>query len=180
MKKEEILLKIEEGSATLQDLFAYYDVRNLEGLEMAFEQKFGEPKVDLNYVIEGPAFIYKSRQKDNYNPLEEKMFFFSIVFAAFYGMAVDESTIILRSMGLFEGAMMLDKILEDKPEIKYFKHLYEMYIEKQNDLSYIVKEGVDKMLDFLNTNADKINMEELKKLGDTVMAEANKLLNKVQ
>lgn len=179
MKKEEILRKIEDGEVTVEDLFAYYGVRNLEGLEMALEEKFAKPKVNINYIIEGPAFIYKSRQKDEYNPLEEKMFFFSIIFAAFYEMELDEATIIIRSMGLFEGPMMLDKLLQDKPEIKYFKHLYQMYVEKQTDTAYALSVYADKAVAFLVEKLENLDVKDLEKLAQSVIGEVEKITTKI-
>ena len=179
MTKEEILQKIQNEEVTQEDLFNYYGVRNMQGLEIALEDKFLVPQVNINYVVQGFEFIYKARLDDDYNPLEEKFRYLSILLPAFYGMETNDATIIIRPLGIFEGTMFLENLIKDKPEVKYFNELYEKFLDRKKDIGILLEENFDKLNKFIGEKLTNLKMEDLKDLGKTVMVEIEKLNGKV-
>jgi hypothetical protein len=179
MTKEEILKKIELQQAAEKDLFEYYGVRNKEGLEAALEEKFSNPEVNINYIYQGFDFIYKSRLEENYNPIEEKFRYLSIVLPAFYEMETNEVAIITGTMGVFQGIMFLDNLLKDKAEVKYFEKLYGVYLNRKNDVGIILEENFDKLNKLIEEKLSTLKIEDLQSLGNVVMGEIEKLTKKV-
>jgi hypothetical protein len=178
MTKEEILKKIELQQAEEKDLFEYYGIRNKEGLELVLEEKFSKPLVNINYIYQGFDFIYKCRLEENYNPMEEKFRYFSIVLPAFYQMETIEVAIITGTMGVFEGIMFLDNLLKDRVEVKYFDNLYKLYLNRKADVGIILEENFNKLNKLIDEKMSKLKIEDLKNLGDLVMKEIEKVTTK--
>lgn len=179
MTREEILKKIELQEAKEKDLIEYLGVRNIEGVEVALEEKFSKPEPNMNYIYEGFEFIYKAREQEKYSPLEEKYRYYSIVLPAFYGTQANEAAIITGTLGVFEGLMLLERLLKDKEEVKYFETLYAMYISKRTDVALVFEKYSEKALNFIAEKMDNLKIEDLQKLGNVVMSEIEKLVTKV-
>jgi hypothetical protein len=177
MTKEEILERIEKGVVDQTDLFDYYKVKNSEGLEMAIEEKIKKVKVNLEYLNGAFEFIFTARTKEAFNPLEEKFYFYSMLFPSLYGVALDEVNIIVRSLGLFQSCFMFDKIFENKSEYKYFQKLYQMFIDTKNSPRVLVDEYFNKVSTLVKNSIEELNIEKLQKVSDSIFEELNKVKN---
>jgi hypothetical protein len=174
MTKEQIIEKIKENKITEKDLFEYYEVKNLEGFEMALEEKIKETKINIEYINGAFKFIFEAREQEEYNPLQEKYYFFSAIFPAMYGISAEEINIIVRAFGLYKAVMVLDEVLKEKPEIIYFKQLYKMYEERRTNMSLMLEKSLAGIIKLLDERTKDMDMEKLKKLGETVLEEMNK------
>jgi hypothetical protein len=177
MTKEEILERIEKGVVDQTDLFDYYKIKNLEGLEMVIEEKIKKVKVNLEYLNGAFEFIFTARTKEAFNPLEEKFYFYSMLFPSLYGVALDEVNIIVRSLGLFQSCFMFDKIFENKSEYKYFQKLYQMFIDTKNSPRVLVDEYFNKVSTLVKNSIEELNIEKLQKVSDSIFEELNKVKN---
>jgi hypothetical protein len=177
MTKEEILERIEKGVVDQTDLFDYYKVKNSEGLEMEIEEKIKKVKVNLEYLNGAFEFIFTARTKEAFNPLEEKFYFYSMLFPSLYGVALDEVNIIVRSLGLFQSCFMFDKIFENKSEYKYFQKLYQMFIDTKNSPRVLVDEYFNKVSTLVKNSIEELNIEKLQKVSDSIFEELNKVKN---
>jgi hypothetical protein len=174
MTKEQIIEKITKNTVTEQDLFEYYGVKNIQGFEMALEEKIKEPKVNIEYINGAFKFIFEAREQEEYNPLQEKYYFFSSLFPALYGISAEEINIIVRAFGLYKAMMVLETVLENKKEVIYFKHLYKMYEDKRGNVALMLQKSLDNFIKLVDTRTKDMDMEKLKQLGETVLGEMNK------
>lgn len=174
MTKEQIVEKLEKDTIKAEDVYAYYEVRNIDGLEIALEQKLKVVKVNDEYINGSFKFIFEAKEKEEYNPIQEKYYFFSTMLPALYGTSSEEVSILIRGIGLFQTMMLLDKILAGKPEVEYYKHLYNMYQEKQFSLALTIQSGLEGLLKLLEERTKNLNMEDLKELGKNVLGELDK------
>jgi hypothetical protein len=177
MTKEEILERIQKEVVDQTDLFDYYKVKNSEGLEMAIEEKIKKVKVNLEYLNGAFEFIFTARTKETFNPLEEKFYFYSMLFPSLYGVALDEVNIIVRSLGLFQSCFMFDKLFENKSEYKYFQKLYQMFIDTKNSPRVLVDEYFNKVSTLVKNSIEELNIEKLQKVSDSIFEELNKVKN---
>jgi hypothetical protein len=175
MTKQEILERIQKGVADTDDLFDYYNVKNIDTFEMTLAEKTKNVNVNLEYLNGAFDFIYKAREKDVYNPIEEKFYYYSMLLSSLYGMQLDEINIIVRTLGLFQSCMLFDKIYKDKPETIYFADLYKTYVDNQTSLRSVVEEYYKKLSKLLSENLKNFKMEDLEKLGESVLSELDKL-----
>lgn len=162
MTKEEVLETIAKNEFTLAKMFEFYEVKNQDGLEAYFETRFD--KVDFNneYVINAFKFMFETRQKEDFNPLEEKYRYYAMVLPGIYGIPSEHVEILVAGMGLFTAMIMLEKLLQGKVEVEYFNKLYKEYINEM----YSIGRATDKVVkligktldDFLKNNgAEKLN-----------------------
>jgi hypothetical protein len=174
MTKEQIIEKIKDNTVTEQDLFQYYGVKNLEGFEMALEEKTKEPKINIEYINGAFKFIFEAREQEEYNPLQEKFYFFSSLFPAMYEINPEEINIIVRAFGLYKAMMVLEGVFENKKEIIYFKNLYKMYEEKRSNMALMLEKSLDNLIKLVDSRTKDMDMEKLKELGEAVLGEINK------
>jgi hypothetical protein len=130
MTKKEILEKIDAKQAGKEDLLKYYEIKNEDQLEFALEEKLRVITQSGDFLNSAFKFIYETRQKQIYNPIEESYLFYAMLLQGLYGMDSDELKILAATIGAFKTVMLLDKILENKDEVLFFKKMYKQYVEK--------------------------------------------------
>ena len=130
MTKQEILNKIDNKQASKEDLLKYYQIKNEEQLEFALEEKLRIITQSGDFLNSAFKFIYETRQKQNYNPIEELYVFYAMILQALYNLDSDELKILAATLGAFKTVMLLDRILENKDEVVFFKKMYKQYVEK--------------------------------------------------
>jgi hypothetical protein len=179
MNREELLEKLKaEGPISKEDLFAYFNVKNVEGLEVVLYDKSKEAKVNMEYINSSFVILYQLRKKEFYNPVEERFYFFSLILPGLYGFLPEEVNLLGRSLGVFEAIMFLDSVFEEKAEIKYYEKMYQNFINNKNDLSIFLERQVDTVYEFLSEKMKDLKMEDLEKLGKNIMGELNNFTNK--
>jgi Na+/glutamate symporter len=130
MNKQEILNKIDNKQATIGDLLNYYEIKNEEQLEFALAEKLKQVNQSGDFLNSAFKFIYETRKKETYNPIEETYVFYAMVLQGLYGIDSDEIKILAATIGAFKTVMLLEIILENKNEVLFFKKMYKQYIEK--------------------------------------------------
>jgi hypothetical protein len=176
MKLEELLEKVENDTIAKEHIFEYFQVKNIEGFELVFEDLAKNLKVSLEYINTSFPFIFTAREKENFNPIEEKFYYYSTVLPGLYGIEQKLINAIARAFGVFETILMFERIFKHKEEIKYYDSLYKNYVEHRQSLSTIAKAGLDKMSQFLDEKMDKLDMNDLRKLGKEIMGEFNNIV----
>lgn len=157
MTKEEVLQLIEKNEFTIKEMFAFYGVKNIDGLEAYFESVFDKMDVNNEYIINSFKFIFSVREGENFNPLEERYRFYGMILPGLYGIPTEHLQILVAGLGLFKAVFMLDKLLQQKEEVKYFNELYKEYMNEM----YSIGRTANKYVKFL----DKTLSEFLAKNG---------------
>jgi hypothetical protein len=161
MELKDLLEKAQARTITKEEVFQYYGVTNLEGLESVLALKFDNPKETLSFLDGSLDFIYTARKKKDYSPIEENYMLYGICAQGIYGVSMDEISILNGYFGAFRVLMILDAILKDKPEILFFKKLYKEYIERKENIVYTLTEGVQQLLDFAIKNLGNLDEGKL-------------------
>lgn len=146
MTKEEVLQLIEKNEFTQKELFQFYEVKNLDGLEAYFESVFDKLEVNNEYLINSFKFMFATREGEDFNPLEEKYRYYGMVLPGLYGIPTEHLQILVAGLGLFKAIFMLDKMLQNKEEIKYFNGLYKEYVQEMYSIGRTANKYV-KLLD---------------------------------
>jgi hypothetical protein len=175
MTLEELLATVKEGTTTKENVFSYFGVRNIEGLEIVLEEKTKEVIGRLDYVSSGFEYVYTAREKEVYNPIEEQYLYFLTVLPGFYKIEPEEINALIKGLGTIEGVMLLDKVFSDKKEMKYFNKLYVDYLAERRNIYRLLDQGINKFNAFLDEKIGNLNMEELKKMGQELVGELSKI-----
>jgi hypothetical protein len=130
MTKEEILQKAEQKTITQEDLLEYYKIKNLDALEFALEERFKEITQTGDFLNSAFKYIYSAREQEEYNPIQEKYFFYVMVAQGFYAFGAEDFRIIASVIGVFQTVMLMERILDQKSEVQYFGRMYKQYVEK--------------------------------------------------
>jgi hypothetical protein len=180
MTKEEAMQLIEKKEFTIKDLFEVYSVKNIEGLEAYLEMRFDNIDVNNEYLVNSFKFIFETRDSENFNPLEEKYRYYAMILPGLFGMTPDNMQILVAGLGLFKTILILEKLLQEKEEVKYFDYLYKQYINEMYSIGRTANKYVkllDKTLsEFLKSN-DK---DSLINILQEFLKEKTNLLNKVE
>jgi hypothetical protein len=71
-------------------------------------------------------------------------------------------------------------ILKDKPEVMFFEHLYKLYIERKENLSYLLSNSLREIVKFAEKNLQNIDPESISTLFEEFKTKANELLKEKQ
>jgi hypothetical protein len=159
MTKEQVLQKIEEKIFTEKDLMEYYQIKSLDALEFALEEKFKVVTKKGDFLNSAFSYIYTNRIQQDYNPIQERYFFYAMVLQGLYGIDSDEITIIAYIIGAFKTVMLLEKLLEKKEEVIFFQKLYNQYIEKTESVYLKLNE----LLSIVNNIFKDFKVDDLEK-----------------
>lgn len=177
MNKEQLLQKAKDRTITKEEVLEYFGVKNTEGLEMALAQKFDQPKDNLSYLDGSLKFIYTTREKEDYSPIEEKYMFYGIVVEGIYGVSMDEISILNGYFGAFRLLMILDNILAEKPEVIFFKKLYNEFIQRQEHMTYVLMNGVKEIIKFVEKNFKNVDEKALAEMFTEFKNKADEIIN---
>lgn len=177
MTLEELNDKVQKDEIAAEDIFEYFQVRNIEGLEIALEEKCKVVNPRMDYINASFPFIFAAREGE-YNPVQERFFYFTTVLPSFYDIQPEEVNAIARAFGVFPVILMFDRIFKDKEEIKYYNELLKDYYEHKQSLSRVMQEGFKDLAKFLDDKLKDFKLEDLKDLGDKVLGEVSNLRNK--
>jgi len=177
MTLEELNDKVKKDEIKTEDIFQYFGVRNMEGLEMAIEEKARVVAPRIDYINASFPFIFAARE-GQYNPVQEKFFYFTTVLPSFYDIQPEEVNAMARAFGVFPTILMLDRIFKDREEIKYYNELLKDYYEYKESLSRVMQEGFKDIAKFLDNKLKDFKLEDLQNLGDKVLGEVSNLRNK--
>jgi hypothetical protein len=176
MNREELLEKLKaEGPISKEDLFAYFNVKNIEGLEAALYEKSKDLKVNLEYINSSFVILFELHKREFFNPVEERFYYFSLLLPGLYDFLPEDINLIGRSLGAFEAIMMLDRVFEDRNEIKYYEKLYQKYLTNKNNVALLLDKHLENISKFLVEKLQNIKMEDLEKLGKNVLGELDKI-----
>jgi len=180
MELKELLEKAQERTISKEEVFEYFGVKNMEGLESVLSMKFDQPKESLSFLDGSLQFIYEAREKTEYNPIEEMYMFYGICAQGIYNVPMDEISILNGYFGAFRVLMMLENILKNKPEVNFFWGLYQKFIQRKEDMSYILKEGIKQVVDFAMKNLGDLDEEKLSVLLTEFKQKAEELIKEKQ
>jgi hypothetical protein len=107
--------------------------------------------------------------------VEERFYYFSLLLPGLYGFLPEDINLIGRSLGAFEAIMMLDRVFEDRDEIKYYEKLYQKYLTNKNNVALLLDKHLENISKFLVEKLQNIKMEDLEKLGKNVLGELDKI-----
>jgi hypothetical protein len=171
MTKKEILEKIEAKQAGKEDLLKYYQIKSEEQLEFALEEKLRVVTQSGDFLNSAFKFIYETREKQTYNPIEESYVFYAMLLQGLYAIDSDELKILAATIGAFKTVMLLDKILENKDEVLFFKKMYKQYVERIENI-YIKLNDILASINKILTDFDPKQLEgfseDLKKAIDNL------------
>jgi hypothetical protein len=180
MTKEEVMQLIEKKEFTQKELFEFYEVRNIEGLETYLEGRFDIIDVNNEYLVNSFKFIFETRESEAFNPLEERYRYYAMLLPGLFGINPDNMQILVAGLGLFKTILILDKLLQEKEEVKYFNNLYKEYVNEMYSIGRTANKYVkllDKTLvDFLNKNGT----ESLSKVVEEFLQARGNLLDKAE
>jgi hypothetical protein len=180
MTKEEVMQLIEKKEFTQKELFEFYEVKNIDGLEAYLENRFDAVDVNNEYLVNSFKFIFETRESESFNPLEEKYRYYAMILPGLFGINPDNMQILVAGLGLFKTVLILDKLLQEKEEVKYFDYLYKQYIQEMYSIGRTANKYVkllDKTLsDFLSKNGT----ESLSKLLEQFLEARGNLLDKAE
>ncbi len=160
----EIEKKIKEKTATEKDLFEYFGVKNMGGLESFFYERFKEEKHNNDYLVTGFKSIFNDLTYETYNPLQEEYMFYFIVTKGIYDFPSEEYNLLVDIFGIFKVIQIMRGALEDKEPVKLYRVLYKNYLEKTFNMNLVINAGVDKMLAFVDNIFKQLNKEDTKAL----------------
>lgn len=164
MTLQEALEKVKENKFLEEDLFAYFKVKNIDGLESALGQRFTKLEINNDYIGSAFKFIYQQRSKQEYNPLEENYLMIAMILKAFYNIESDELKLIAEAIGIFKTVYLLTKLLQEKEEVIYFKELYKQYVERHEAIGIVMKESFNDLNEFLISKTKDMKIEDVKSL----------------
>jgi hypothetical protein len=171
MTKKEILEKIDAKQAGKEDLLKYYEIKNEDQLEFALEEKLRVITQSGDFLNSAFKFIYETRERQIYNPIEESYVFYAMLLQGLYGIDSEELKILAATIGAFKTVMLLDKILENKNEVLFFKKMYKQYVERIENI-YIKLNDILASINKILTDFDPKQLEgfseDLKKAIDNL------------
>jgi hypothetical protein len=160
----EIEKKIKEKTATETDLFEYFGVKNMEGLESFFYERFKKEKHNNDYLVTGFKSIFNDLTYEAYNPLQEEYMFYFIVTKGIYDFPSEEYNLLVDVFGIFKVIQIMRGALEDKDSVKLYRILYKNYLEKTFNMNLVINAGLDKLLAFVDNIFKQLNKEDTKAL----------------
>lgn len=165
MLLEELKKKVENKEATENDLFDYFQVKNIEGLESLLDLKMsGRNNQNKEYMYNGFKYIYQQRVNSEFNPLEERYMLLAIAAKALYNFDLEEFTMIFDILGVFNAIFILNNIMEEKEEYRFFVHLYKEYVNSKEGFMAIADTILDKLVSKLDSVMKDTNIEDIQKL----------------
>lgn len=165
MTKEEVLQIIEKNEFTLAKMLEFYEVKNIDGLEVYFENRFDNVSINNEYLVNSFKFMFETREKEDFNPLEEKYRYYAMLLPGLYSIPSEHVEILVAGMGLFGAIMMLEKLLQGKVEVEYFNKLYKEYINEM----YSIGRSTNKLIKLLDkTLSDFLANNGKEKLSEIV------------
>jgi hypothetical protein len=156
--------KIKQKAATEKDLFEYFGVKNMEGLESFFYERFKEEKHNNDYLVTGFKSIFNDLTYEAYNPLQEEYMFYFIVTKGIYDFPSEEYNLLVDIFGIFKVIQIMRGALEDKDSVKLYRILYKNYLEKTFNMNLVINAGLDKLLAFVDNIFKQLNKEDTKAL----------------
>jgi hypothetical protein len=156
--------KIKEKTATETDLFEYFGVKNMEGLESFFYERFKKEKHNNDYLVTGFKSIFNDLTYEAYNPLQEEYMFYFIVTKGIYDFPTEEYNLLVDVFGIFKVIQIMRGALEDKDAVKLYRILYKNYLEKTFNMNLVINAGLDKLLAFVDNIFKQLNKEDTKAL----------------
>lgn len=160
----ELQKKIKEKTATEKDLFEYFGVKNMQGLESFFYERFKEEKHNNEYLISGFKSIFNDLTYEIYNPLQEEYMFYFIVTKGIYDFSSDDYNLLVDIFGIFKVIQLMRAALEDKEPVKLYRILYKNYLDKTFNMNLVINAGVDKILKFVDDIFKQLNKDDTKAL----------------
>lgn len=176
MTREELVQKAEDKTITKEEIFEYYGVKNMDGLESRLAAKFDTPSETLQFLDGSLQYIYNTRLSKNYSPIQEEYLFYAICAKGIYGVDTEEISILNGYFGPFKLLMMLDAILKDKPEVQYMRKLYAKHIERHENIGLIFKQGVEELVNFAVKNLGDLDERKLAEIFQEFKDKANELI----
>jgi hypothetical protein len=156
--------KIKQKTATEKDLFEYFGVKNMEGLESFFYERFKKEKHNNDYLVTGFKSIFNDLTYEAYNPLQEEYMFYFIVTKGIYDFPSEEYNLLVDIFGIFKVIQIMRGALEDKNSVKLYRILYKNYLEKTFNMNLVINAGLDKLLAFVDNIFKQLNKEDTKAL----------------
>jgi len=156
--------KIKQKTATEKDLFEYFGVKNMEGLESFFYERFKKEKHNNDYLVTGFKSIFNDLTYEAYNPLQEEYMFYFIVTKGIYDFPSEEYNLLVDIFGIFKVIQIMRGALEDKDSVKLYRILYKNYLEKTFNMNLVINAGIDKLLAFVDNIFKQLNKEDTKAL----------------
>jgi hypothetical protein len=180
MTKQEAIQLIEKKEFTIKELFEVYEVKNIDGLEAYLEIRFDKIDINNEYLVNSFKFIFETRESENFNPLEEKYRYYAMILPGLFGIDPDNMQILVAGLGLFKAVLMLDKILQEKEEIKYFNNLYKEYVNEMYSIGRTANKYVKLLDNTLKDFLQKNNKESLSEVVKDFINAKDSLLKKAE
>lgn len=171
----ELKEKITKQEATEADLFDYFQVKNIQGLEMHLYEKFKIEKHNNQYLLTGFKSIFSDLNYENYNPLQEEYMFYFIVTKGIYDFPSEDYNFMIDILGVFKTLEIMKSVLMEKDSVKYYKELYKNYLDKTFNMNILINSGIDKILKFLDKAFQEMNKENLNEMLDELTEKLKKL-----
>jgi len=137
----ELLELMNKEERTNQDIFDFYQVENKQELLNILEMRILEGvKENISYIYGGFGMIYDETMQGGYNPLKERIMFYTMFLAAFYGFDIGESELFMSAVGPYLFVKELDDIFKSSDIESFYRNLYNQYKEEKNTLINGIRE----------------------------------------
>jgi hypothetical protein len=180
MEKQELLEKAKKREITKQEVFEHFGVKNIEGLESVLSEKLDIAKDSFSFLEGSLNFIYATKTKEDYNPIEEMYTFYAVAAQGIYGFAIDDISILNGAFGSFKTVMILENILSSKPEVMFFQSMYKKYVERMENISYTISKGASDLLNYLSKNLEKMDPKDIDKILGEFKSKAQELIQQTK
>lgn len=175
MTLEELKKLADDQELTKDKLFEYYGVKNEDGFDIVFENRM---KLDIQgeFLNNSFATIYEgSFPGKTYNPMREKFLFYGFALRGLYNFPIDEFNLIASALGLFATILKIDKIFGNKDEVIYFKQMYDLYLQRTQNISVYIDDAINQLVIFIDEKIKDIEQGNLDKLINTFKEGIGKL-----
>lgn len=123
-------------------------------------------KDTMNDIIVYNSFelIYQERINSDENPVAEELMFYILYLRGFYGMELDEITLLIEGYGTVNFLMTVKNLCDSLNTQKFFRELYNLYISNITSTSFIIKEALDAVINGVANFVEGLDEERVSQL----------------
>jgi hypothetical protein len=172
MTKEEILQK---QNITEEELFTLFEVKNLDSLIVHLDMKTLKPLTNQDYIYDSFSTILEKVKEVNFNPIQERYYLLAIAFKGFYGVDIAYLNAIGKAYGYFRATSILNDILKDNKDFKFYLEMYEHYIKNSSNLTLMLFDSVKNIATALIDKVGSFTPEDIQKYVDEIKNSMEKI-----
>lgn len=158
-------LLLQKETIEVSELLEYFGVKNTAELENYFAMKVATPYLDLKmndaFLFNGFRLVYEKVSLKTYNPIEESLMIYMVLLEGLFSFDGEEIALLTKTFGTFKSVYFISTFLEDNEIVRYYKLLYNEYVEKMTSIPLIMSDGIEAISKFLEKKLEGITEENL-------------------